>query len=349
MVEPSIGLQSELAAGDSGNTNGVQKSWVLDEEDPEIAVNMASYGDAIPAERRQVYTPTQFQNASYVGSQQMTDPKKRRGPVTRDVLPDKFAGRIPWTDYRRHFDVCRRLNGWNDVDAGQYLATRLQGAALKVLNNIPSGRELTYSELASQLERRFGPGENTENFLLELRTRRQQPRESLQELGQAIRDLTFLAYPELSNDARERLARGHFSDAIDDGEIRAAIFRAHPRTLDEAITAALTTESFLQTEKAREKNRPRHVRAVGDAVHSSPADERVKKEIEELKSSLQEIKSMMKQMSVNRNGGPPRFVCFNCGEPGHISRVCSKPYQGNEGRPSRRTTGRPFQQAGPQN
>lgn len=262
-----------------------------------------------------------------------------------DVLPEKFGGKIPLTDYYRHFTVCMRLNGWNDIDAGQYLASRLQGFALKVLNNLPADQPISFRALVSQLERRFGPGQEAENFMLELRVRRRQKDESLQQLGQAIRDLTSLAYPEMLSDVRERLAKTHFSEAIDDPEIRSAIFRAHPKTLDEAITAALTTESFLHAERARERIRgPRHVRAVGSSVQPVPADERMKKEIEELQSSVQEIRSMMNQMRMNKNSDQPRFVCFNCGEPGHMSRNCTKPYRGNDKRPARWTSGRPDRQ-----
>ena len=40
-------------------------------------------------------------------------------------------------------------------------------------------------------------------------------------------------------------------DAIQDVEIRAGIFRAHPKSLDEAIRAALETESFVNAERQR--------------------------------------------------------------------------------------------------
>ena len=350
MVEPaSIGLQTEMASGDSQTVPS--GGWAVDSSDPEIAVR-AEFGDAISPGQRVMYGPREMPN--YVPSDQATELYPRgsqTGGQHRDVHPEKFAGKIPWKDYHRHFVVCMKLNGWNDIEAGQYLASRLQGAALKVLNNLPIDQPISFSALVDQLERRFGPGQEAENFMLELRTRRRQKDESLQQLGQAVRDLTGLAYPEMTSNVRERLAKTHFSEAIDDAEIRAAIFRAHPKTLDEAIMAALATESFLQAEKARERIRvPRHVRAVESSTQPSPGDERMKKEVEGLKSSLEEIKSMMKQM--NFNGRPnqrPPVRCYNCGEPGHISHNCTKPYMGNDRRPSRRTTGRPFQQTGPQN
>ena len=56
-------------------------------------------------------------------------------------------------------------------------------------------------------------GEQAEYFLMELRMRRRHRDKSLQQLGQAIRDLTGLGYPERSATARERLAKTHFSEA----------------------------------------------------------------------------------------------------------------------------------------
>ena len=55
--------------------------------------------------------------------------------------------------------------------------------------------------------------------------RKRKQNETLQEIGQEIQDLTSMAYPELPRQVRERLAKGHFLDAMDDPEIRAGIFR----------------------------------------------------------------------------------------------------------------------------
>ena len=92
-------------------------------------------------------------------------------------------------------------------------------------------KQLTYRQLLRLLEERFGPGQLAENHLVELRHRRQVPRESLQELGQAIRELSSLAYPELNDEGRDRLARGHFSDAVEDQAVREGIFRTRQKTI----------------------------------------------------------------------------------------------------------------------
>ena len=334
---------------------GDAASWAVDDADPEVAVRMNMYGDEIPAQRRREYTSEQFvTNPSYVESRDPTETMTRAADVRRkvkDVIPDKFSGKMPWGDYRRHFEVCKELNGWSDQEAGQYLATRVQGPALKVLSNLIPGAPISYRELVKHLERRFGPGEQAENFLMELRMRRRGKDETLQELGQSIRDLTALAYPELSADARERLARGHFSEAIEETEIRAGIFRAQARTLDEAIRAGLATESFLRSEKARERCKPvRHVRAVEDRVQAAPVNDKMKREIDELKAGMMQLTEMIKKMNVRPKTNRADIRCFNCQEMGHYSNEC--PYrgsQGNDGRPSLQAGGRPNRRQGPQN
>ena len=60
-----------------------------------------------------------------------------------------------------------------------------------------------------------------------------------------------MAYPEVTETGKDRLARGHFSDAIAIQTIREGIFRANPSTLEEARRAALLTEIFEQMEAQR--------------------------------------------------------------------------------------------------
>ena len=129
-----------------------------------------------------------------------------------NIIPDRFNGKTPWRDYKRHFKACRLVNGWTDSHAKVFLAASLQGEAIKVLAS--EGNNATYAELVDLLEKRFVPVHLAENHLVELRYRQQGPKELLQELGRAIRDLTALAYPKLSEEGRDRLARGHFLDAV---------------------------------------------------------------------------------------------------------------------------------------
>ena len=128
------------------------------------------------------------------------------------VRPDKYDGSASWIDYFQHFEACRKINGWNNEEAGEFLATSLRGPALRLLREQKD--ELSFNELAKRLANRFSDERQAENHLMELRQRKRRPGESLRELGQSIRELTSLAYPEFEHDGRNKLARGHFMDAI---------------------------------------------------------------------------------------------------------------------------------------
>ena len=280
-----------------------------------------------------------------------------------NILPDRYNGKTPWRDYRQHFEACSLANGWSGSQAKVFLAASLQGAALKVLGNSTGGRsDLTYAELMDKLEKRFGPGRLSEDHLMELRHRRQGTKESLQELGQAIGELSALAYPELSEAGRDRLARGHFSDAVESQFVREGIFRARPTTLEEAVRAALATESFHKIEEQREGKKLKYARVLGGDTESTL--EGIKKEIQEayqrmedaIHRSAQEKKSWRGEATTDtsrssnrpRNGGRQAadVVCFRCQQQGHFARNCQQPMaqrrrgSGNEQQPSQGPEGR---------
>ena len=259
----------------------------------------------------------------------------------KEVTPEKFDGRVGWGDYQRHFEACKMVNKWSDRDSAYHLATRLQGPALKVLGSMPMNGYMSYGELIAKLTQRFGPGKHPENYLLELRMRKRKQNETLQEIGQEIRDLTSMAYPELPREVRERLAKGHFLDAMDDPEIRAGIFRSIPETLDDAIrSSALETECFLHAEHSRDRMKPsRYSRNITgtDGVLNQMSN--FVQGLAEVRATLAELMKTMQDMKKNsvpsfrqeyeiqkskshtsRNG--ENTVCFECGKVGHFARNC---------------------------
>ncbi len=157
------------------------------------------------------------------------------------------------------------------------------------------GRNLTYSQLVSLLEKRFGPGQLAENHLVELRHRRQGARETLQELCQSVREMSGLAYPELTDEGRDRLARGHFSDAVEDQAIREGIFRARPITLDEAVSAAIATEGFIRVEEQRSGRKVKFARSLDNPEYPSllNLEAKVHENNRHMEDAISEVKKMV--------------------------------------------------------
>jgi hypothetical protein len=178
---------------------------------------------------------------------EMEEDELRRGKNTKEVIPEKYDGTGSIRSYLKHFEACRTVNKWNNETAKQWLAARLMNNVTQLLDEDYK----TYDELKERLLNMYGPSEGADNYALELRNRKRKNGESLKSLGQSIRDLVGLAYPEITRQAKDRLERDHFKDAVDDSELRQALFRTKPTSMEEAVQAAVEAEAFQKSEKSR--------------------------------------------------------------------------------------------------
>ena len=78
------------------------------------------------------------------------------------------------------------------------------------MSSNPAAAVAAVDELVDRFKRRYGPGGKADVFLAELRQRRRGPKETIQELGQTIRDLTALVYPDFDEDGQIDLQEGIF-------------------------------------------------------------------------------------------------------------------------------------------
>ena len=277
-----------------------------------------------PAETETV-TPTGITKQNHV-KQNRTSAEPRTEPsfTTRPhIMPDKFDGSSDWVDYETHFDSCRTINNWTDAESVRYLSASLRGPALRLLNERRHS-EWTYNDLKSNLSKRFSSSKQAESYLLELRSRKRRPNESLQELGRNIRELTTKAYPDFDSDGIDRLAKIHFTDAIQNPDIRTGIFHSKAKTLDEMIEAAITTETFHITESQRAWRKNTHNRSVEVEQPSQrdlqrTIDRAVEKAVRQAMSAENETNTRSRS---NQNKQPRTITCFYCNKSGHSEANC---------------------------
>ncbi|GBN32376.1 hypothetical protein AVEN_251318-1 [Araneus ventricosus] len=107
-----------------------------------------------------------------------------------------FDGQTSWTVFKTQFDVVSSTNGWTDFMKASQLVASLRGSAAEVLQGIPADKLTDLTTIEKALESRFGDSHLTQFYRTELKTRRQKPGESLQELAADVERLMSLAYAE---------------------------------------------------------------------------------------------------------------------------------------------------------
>ena len=127
------------------------------------------------------------------------------------------------------------MNGWDDEERAEFLATGLGNDAQKVLSGLSSDDCLLYPKFVERLELLFGAEKQLHLHQARLQSRRKQPKESLQSLARDISSMVDLVYQELLPDLREQFAVQRFVDAVCCHENHFRLLVNKPRTLDDAL------------------------------------------------------------------------------------------------------------------
>lgn len=272
----------------------------------------------------------------------------------REILPEKYDGKKNWDNYLLHFESCKVVNKWSDGEAAAYLCASLTGDAVQVLTG---QARMPYEEIKSKLQRVFGPCNGPENYRMEFRTRKRKAGESLPELAQSLHQLVLRAYPELPQASQEILVREQFQETLEDAELRAAIFRQRPETLEETVRVATEMECFLKAEKVRGTGKKAYIRTVEERPEMDKMAQ-LEQQMAQMMAMMEGLQTKLAGLDSKSGNSKSGKTCHFCKKPGHFKAKCTefqkqdpegyqryvssrRPQQGNETGPTPGAMGGP--------
>ncbi|GBN97240.1 hypothetical protein AVEN_46627-1 [Araneus ventricosus] len=200
----------------------------------------------------------------------------------------------------------------NYFPASQLVAS-LRGSAAEVLQGIPADKLTELTTVEKALESRFGDSHLTQFYRTELKTRRQKPGESLQELAADVERLMSLAYAEFPLDVRESLAAQYFVDAIRDEDTQHSTRLMDAKDLKSSLAYSMKYEAARTVSKTS-----RHVRSMGTDDHTS-------RERDDKFEFFNRLEKLLNSSVSGRKNTPrrnPNVTCWKCNKKGHVQREC---------------------------
>ena len=245
------------------------------------------------------------------------------------VLPEPYDGTGSWSEWSFHFENVATVNSWDDAQKLQWLRVRVTGRAQKALLRLQGATAATYEATRDALKARFDPESRRTRYQAEFQTRRKKAGEGWADFADELRSLSDKAYPELGEDARERLSINAYLMQLPQPQIAFSVRQKQPSTLDDAVTATLEMESYLSPQSLSAVDSvggtdADTVAVVGQVAELTRAVERLTKQVEQLKQG-EDDDGREGPARPRRGRRPFTGVCWNCRRTGHISRNCPDP------------------------
>ena len=211
----------------------------------------------------------------------------------------KGDGSVIWSEFIRYFENVANLNQWPEQRTRRILLTTLRDQAEAYAYGLPETILQDYRALKNALNERFGHTALKESYIAEAKLRRKQVKETFRDFGQAIQDLFRRAYPENREYVIESSLKTFLDNCSDSDDFRLAVKRTRPKTLDEAVTAAMQEECIRSTETKKG-----HIRRDYQQVYTVD-DKHYNGDRASAKNADQEPKR-----------------CYKCNSPQHVMRNC---------------------------
>lgn len=223
--------------------------------------------------------------------------------------------------------VRRHVNGWDDLTKLLWLRARLTKRAQTAWKRLSEEARATYEGAKEALCNRFEPESKRELYSAQFQAKKRRPDEPWADFADNLRVLADRAFPELQEEAREKLSLDRFLGEMTNQQVAFAVRQRKPKTLDDAVAHTLELESYLKGKPAAV------VSVVDEQAEVAAIQARQDPVMEVLQLLVQRMDRLEASASYPSMGKePPRkqtgkqrgpIVCHRCGKEGHFARGCA--------------------------
>ena len=149
------------------------------------------------------------------------------------VLPDNFDGdaNAKWDQWVCHFNNVAEVNSWENADKLKWLKVRLTGKAQTAFQRLSVDDRGDFDKAIVALQKRFEPPSRKHRYQAELQIRRKLKEETWADFADDLKSLTDKAYPELQEEARDRVALNIYPSQLDNPLVAFGVKERNPETL----------------------------------------------------------------------------------------------------------------------
>ena len=154
----------------------------------------------------------------------------------------RYDGTTSLETFLAKFTSMADYMNWNESDRYHHLCASFDGVVGQVLWDV--GPDGTVAKIIALLRTRFGNELQSERFRAELKTRRHQPHEPLQQLYLDVSKLVTLAYPGKLAELCNHVAKEAFVEALGDPRLQLKVLEREPKTVEDALAVASRMEAY---------------------------------------------------------------------------------------------------------
>ena len=225
----------------------------------------------------------------------------KRADPTEGWSLETYKGRSDLDTFLVRFESCCRYSGWSESEKTFHSVNALTDSAELIVKEVgPAG---TLERILELLQVRFGNKLRLDTFHAELKRRKRDPDESLQDLYLDLCRLRALASGENSDEKYPEIYfRNFFVDALGDRELRRAVLIQNPSTMEAAYNVATRLETIYAYEtplrdRSCQKRTVRHIDLEEENLESPMQmdglnTDDVVRRIEELEGALRSMLMM---------------------------------------------------------